>query len=310
MPVPTVPGTNFVLIQSHFSFPFLKTLLHRPARAESLHHLLQRGASGGKDQHIGHLCRFGSLVQASAHQQPVLPPIGLRCCEFDARPCEEARSFAPHACTQFLPILSGYATCYLIHSPAGSLHLYMLFAGYRQCIRLLAGLQTCPQRLCASVHGITSHPSNRETSIQSAPEHAGSQFRLGGKGHRSRHMGFLATLLVVGPTLGQIQFSVQQRVSTRARIGKKHAYLTVFDASSRATVLPLNTSGFAPLFEKSCLIDDQHCVGICKRPRDVCTQLISRAVAIPLGSIQQVLHSIRGGFPHLFCHLPPVFSFY
>src|SRR5258708_1803327 len=123
-------------------------------------------------------------------------------------------------------------------------------------------------------------------------------------------MGLLATLLVVGPTLGKIQFSVQQRVSTRARIGKKDAYLTVFDAASRTTVLPLNASGFAPLFEKSCLIDDQHCVGICKHLRDVCTQLISRAVAIPPGSIQQVLHSIRGGVSYLFSNLPPVFSFY
>src|SRR5260221_10736576 len=32
--------------------------LHGPARAKSPHHLLQRGASGGKDQHIGHLRRF------------------------------------------------------------------------------------------------------------------------------------------------------------------------------------------------------------------------------------------------------------
>jgi len=35
---------------------------------------------------------------------------------------------------------------YLIDSPVDSLHLYMLFAGYRQRVRLLAILQTGPER--------------------------------------------------------------------------------------------------------------------------------------------------------------------
>src|SRR5258708_28075134 len=40
-------------------------------------------------------------------------------------------------------------------------------------------------------------------------------------------MGFLATLLVVSPTLGQIQFTAQQCVSTQTGIRKKHAHLAV-----------------------------------------------------------------------------------
>jgi NAD-dependent dihydropyrimidine dehydrogenase PreA subunit len=72
--------------------------------------------------YISHLCRFDPLVQASSHQQPSLPPARLWRREFDARPREEARSFAPHACIQFLPVLPRQATRYLIHSPAGSLY--------------------------------------------------------------------------------------------------------------------------------------------------------------------------------------------
>src|SRR5947209_8321536 len=97
--------------RSEDTFPFLKTLLHCPACAKSHHHLLQRGASGGKDQHIGHLRGFGSLVQSSPHQQPTLPSAHLWYREFDACPCKEARSFAPRTCTQLLPIFSRQATC-------------------------------------------------------------------------------------------------------------------------------------------------------------------------------------------------------
>jgi hypothetical protein len=53
-------------------------------------------------------------------------------------------------------------------------------------------------------------------------------------------MGFSAALLIVDPAFGQIQFAVQQRVPTRTGVGKKDAYLAVFNASSRATVLSLD----------------------------------------------------------------------
>src|SRR2546421_10804366 len=91
MTVPSLPGTDFVLIQAHFSFCFLKTLLHSPTRAKCHHHLLQRCPGRSKVQHVGHLRRFSSLVQTSSHQQPALPPTNLRCSEFNASPREEAR---------------------------------------------------------------------------------------------------------------------------------------------------------------------------------------------------------------------------
>src|SRR5260221_1982201 len=136
-----MPGTDFILIQANFSFPFLKTLLHGPARAKSPHHLLQRGASGGKDQHIGHLRRFSSLVQATSYQQPALPPADFWSDKFDACPRKETRSFAPCACTQFLPVFPCQTMCHLIHSSTRSLHLHVLFAGYCPTIGLSALLQ-------------------------------------------------------------------------------------------------------------------------------------------------------------------------
>jgi hypothetical protein len=125
-----MPGTDFVLIQAHFSFRFFKTLLDRPARAKSLHHLFQRGTRGSKNQHISHLRKIGSLVQASSDQQPALPSTDLWSSKFDARPYKKARPFASCACAQGLPILSLQITGYLINSPMGPLHLYIFFAGY------------------------------------------------------------------------------------------------------------------------------------------------------------------------------------
>jgi hypothetical protein len=148
------------------------------------------------------LRRFSSLVQASPHQQPALPPVNLWCREFNARPCEEARPFAPRTCTHLPPILPRQITRYLIHPPPGSLHLHLLLTRHRQHIRLLAGLQTGPQFLRTPVDSITCHSGDRETRIQSSFQHTLRQFRFGSKDHRSWHMGCSAAFRIVSSTLG------------------------------------------------------------------------------------------------------------
>src|ERR1700730_6274159 len=109
--------------------------------------------------------------------------------------------------------------------------------------------------MCAPIHGISRYPGDRKTYIQGSLQHAPRQFWFGSEGHLWGHMGFLTTLLVVSPTLGQIQFAVQQCVSAGTGVGKKHAHLAVFDAPSCATVLSLNPYRFVSLFEKPGLVD-------------------------------------------------------
>src|SRR5258708_37245822 len=126
--VPSVPGTHLVLIQPDLSFGFLETLFHRPAAADGVNHLQQSRALGSKHQHVGQLRRFGSHLQAPSHDQPALPPTGLRLSQFDTCPIEEPRSFAPRASTQTLPGVCGQATRDLICSLTNTLYLDLLDA--------------------------------------------------------------------------------------------------------------------------------------------------------------------------------------
>src|SRR5215467_8249122 len=68
-----------------------------------------------------------------------------------------------------------------------------------------------------------------------------------------------------------------QGVSTRVGISKKHADLTIFNPSSRSTVLSLHADRCDAFFQKTCLIDDHHRVGSRKSLQDICTQFVSHA---------------------------------
>src|SRR5216684_8968588 len=71
--IPAMPGPHLIVSQSHLTLAYLKTLLHRPATADGLHHLFHRGSRLGKDQEIGQLVLPCSVLQAAAHDQPALP---------------------------------------------------------------------------------------------------------------------------------------------------------------------------------------------------------------------------------------------
>src|SRR5512142_1534173 len=77
-------------------------------------------------------------------------------------------------------------------------------------------------------------------------------------------MGLPTTRSILGPTLGQIQLSIQQRVACLTGIGQQDAQLTVLDTPGRPTVLPLHSHRLAALLEKARFIDHQDSTAICK----------------------------------------------
>src|SRR5947209_19504752 len=133
---PSVKGAHLILIQAHFAFGFLKTLLHRPAASNRIDHLVKGGAPGSKDQERGQLGRFASRGQTASHHQPAFPSLLLGLGDLDAPPIKEARSLTAIACRESLPLRGGELSCYLIDPLALALHLHSLLTGDRKSTRL------------------------------------------------------------------------------------------------------------------------------------------------------------------------------
>ncbi len=95
---------------------------------------------------------------------------------------------------------------------------------------------------------------------------------------------------------------------TRAGVSEKHADLTIFNPSSRAAVLSLDSHRLVSFFEKARLINHQNSIRSRERFPNIRVQCISYPVAIPLCSIQHMLERIRGGLSHFFGYLPCIFS--
>ena len=143
--VPSLPRSHLILIQAHLSFALFKTLLHGPTRSNSSSHLAKVGPTGCKDEHIGQVSGLFSADQAPSNNQPSQPPLLLRLAELDTGPIKLARSLAPIADREALPLVWGEPICDAIHPLALTLHFHLLRACDRQRLGLLARFQTCPQ---------------------------------------------------------------------------------------------------------------------------------------------------------------------
>jgi len=58
--VPSLPGSDLILIQANLSFPLFKTLLHGPTSSNSGSHLGKMRPTRGKDEYIGQVSGFFS----------------------------------------------------------------------------------------------------------------------------------------------------------------------------------------------------------------------------------------------------------
>src|SRR5205085_12237229 len=123
VPIPALPGTHLILVESDLAFPHLEALLYRPACADHLDHRLQGGSLAGKHQHVGQLGRLGTHRDAAPDHQPALPTGGHRAGEGQAHPVVEPWPFTARSCTSALPGLWSHLLGQLIHSLLVSGHL-------------------------------------------------------------------------------------------------------------------------------------------------------------------------------------------
>src|SRR5262245_64115661 len=97
----------------------------------------------------------------------------------------------------------------------------------------LVFFQPQPQRPIIAIDTIARHPSGWDTPVKGPPQHLLRQLRLGGKGALVWNPCGLATRLVPGPFLGQIEVPIQQEMALESRVGQKYPTLTIFHATRR-----------------------------------------------------------------------------
>src|SRR5260221_4186260 len=72
-----------------------------------------------------------------------------------------------------------------------------------------------------------------------------------------------AAFWILGPTLGKVEFPINERMPFRARVGKKDPNLAIFDPSRCPAVLALHTDRLSSLFQEASFIKDQDGRWIC-----------------------------------------------
>jgi hypothetical protein len=97
-------------------------------------------------------------------------------------------------------------------------------------------------------------------------------------------------------------------MTTRGHIREKHAHLTIFDLSRRATLLRANTRRVLATFGEAGLVDDQNRRFAAQLFHDVRTKIIAHPITLPDSVREQALHAVGAGPPGMFSQLPAVFS--
>src|SRR5713101_555517 len=79
-----------------------------------------------------------------------------------------------------------------------------------------------PQSSIIAIDTLPRHPGGGHARVEGALQHLPCQLRLGREGPLWRNPRALTALLVVGPLLGQIEFTIKQDVALGTCIGHKH----------------------------------------------------------------------------------------
>lgn len=135
-------------------------------------------------------------------------------------------------------------------------------------------------------------------SLQRTPYHASHQLGLGDKLGLFWNCGNATTLMIGSPFFRRVQLTIYQRGAIVTGVAKKHANLTVLDASSRAGVLALDPNRMLTLLHKARLIGDQHGIQTTQLFQHVIAKLIASSICIPTSPVQQMRLAIRSGLSH------------
>jgi hypothetical protein len=146
----------------------------------------------------------------------------------------------------------------------------------RPAARLLAVMFDTEDVCCVSQQALAADGFNGKSlpAVLRALVDAGIVLRQAGTSR-------IPDTIILGPSLGQIQPSVDQRLAQTARIAQEHADLAVFHPSRSARILPRNTNRIPALLEKARLTDHQHAVPMAQAGNHLTAYQIAQRIRIP-----------------------------
>src|SRR5699024_2983218 len=110
--------------------------------------------------------------------------------------------------------------------------------GYGQYVMHATGLQTMPQLVVGTIHGVTGGPLGLDARIQGTANHRSSQFWFSVHAPMIGNPGLGAAVRVIDPCLGDIEFSVYKGASMLGGVGQKYPDLAILDSACRPGILP------------------------------------------------------------------------
>ena len=119
----------------------------------------------------------------------------------------------------------------------------------------------------------------------------------------------MSALVIRYPGGEQIEFAVNEGMSTGRHVGEKDADLTILHLSGRSAILHANASRFVAAFGETALINDQEGGLLAELFQDVLAQIITHQIGIPDRLGEQALHAIRRSLSGLFSQLPAILAF-
>ncbi len=306
MPIPADPAPHFIVVQAHFALGLLNAALDGPSAAGYPDDLRQGRDLRGKD-HVGGQVR--GIAQTPPDQQPAAPSGLQRWGQGQPAPVVPAGALSPVACTEAGPAVLRRGGQEAFDLPLLPPQPDLCLARHRQGIGRGLAFQPPAPPLIIPRHAVACHLRGRHAGRDGTGPQLTGQRRLGGNGPIRRDSRLLAARSVVRPLLGQIQFTIQQRMAQRTGIAHKHADLAVLHVADRPSLLAGDPSRVAPFFHKACFVEDQYTLRIAQMLDDIGAPLIAHHVSVPVGAGQQVLEAIRGGLATGFRHLPAVLAF-
>ena len=175
-------------------------------------------------------------------------------------------------------------------------------------MRSVVLLEPDAQPAVVAIDLVAQHPGDRHPGREGTLDHALRQLRLGGERDGLRHGGRGAALPVVGPLLGQIQFTVDQGMALATGIGQENTDLTVLDPSRSPRILARHAGRLGSLLQEPGFVDDQHAV---RRPQvldHITAAQVARLVLVPQDMRQNPLGAPGAAVPDRFGQLPAVLA--
>ena len=120
----------------------------------------------------------------------------------------------------------------------------------------------------------------------------------------------MSALGILRPFREQIEFAVNERMTTSGDVAEKDAHLAVLHVPRRATILSTNACRFVTRFGKAGLVDGEDGLVRAQLFQCVGPQLIAHLTGIPDGRGEQPLHAVGRSFSGMFRQLPAIFAFH